>query len=121
MELYLTIILFCVVFTIISEFATHTTYGKFLNDQEVFDYLKRYESFSLNPFDHSIVSGDIDYKNVEQVLEKLRNGDFISTTPLSLFSKYYISGIGRVFAWSKGTKEIDKVFKTSKQKYESIN
>lgn len=117
MELLGTIIIFCTIFTIVSEFATHLTYGKFLSDNDVFDYLDRYESFSKNPYESSILSGDIDWSDTKKVIEKLGQNDFISTTRMSLFSKYYISGKGRVFAWSKGSKEIDKLYKVSKSKF----
>ena len=111
MELVTTIIIICTIFTIVSEFATHITYGSFLTDDEVFAYLKKYKSFSINPFEHSILSGDIDWSNTQEVMRKLIENDYISTTNMSLFSKYYISGKGRVFSWSKSAKEISILYK----------
>lgn len=107
------IIFFCVVFTLVSEFATHVTYGRIMKDQEVLDYLKSYESYSLNQFDHSIISGDIDYSSNEEVIKKIMRGDFIAHTRMSVLSKYYIQGYGRVSSWSKGAKAIDNLYKTS--------
>ena len=113
MEILLVIIIVCVIFTIVSEWATYLTYGRFLKDEEVLNYLKKYKSFSINQFEHSIISGDIDFSNTKEVMEKLKNADFISTTRMSVLSKYYIHGYGRIRSWSTGAKIIDKLYKTS--------
>ena len=113
METLQIVIVFCVFFTIVSEWATHVTYGRFLKDEEVLNYLKKYKSFSINQFEHSIISGDIDWSNTDEVMKKILNGDFISTTRMSVLSKYYIQGYGRVRSWSYGAKMIDKLYKTA--------
>jgi hypothetical protein len=113
MDLLTTIIIFCVVFTLVSEWSTYVTYGRFLKDEEVVEYIKKYKSFSINQFEHSIISGDIDWSNTDEVMKKILNGDFISTTRMSVLSKYYIQGYGRVRSWSDGAKMIDKLYKTS--------
>jgi hypothetical protein len=113
MEPMISIIIFCVIFTVVAEWATYATYGRFLKDEEVLDYLKKYKSFSINQFEHSIISGDVDYSNAEEVFRKIMDGDFISTTRMSILSKYYIHGYGRIRSWSNGAKIIDKLFKTA--------
>ena len=111
MELILTIILFCVVFTIIGEFAAYATHGKKMTDDEVFAYLDTYETFSLNRFEKSILSGEIDWNDTNRAMRKIIEGDYISYTLFSLSCKYYISGKGTVGRWSKAAKEIDRLYK----------
>jgi hypothetical protein len=82
-----------------------------MKDQDVLDYLKKYKSFSINQFDHSIISGDIDYSNHEEVMRKIMDGDFISYTRMSILSKYYIQGYGRVSSFSNASKVIDMLYK----------
>lgn len=113
MQLFVIIIIFCIVFTIVSEWATYMTYGRIMKDEDVLNYLKKYKSFSINQFDHSIISGDIDYSNHEEVMKKIMDGDFISYTRMCVSSKYYIHGYGRIGSWSNGAKMIDKLYKTA--------
>ena len=108
-----TLSIVCAVFAFASELATRITYGRVMKNQEVLDYLKKYESYSINPFDHSILSGDLDYSNTEEVRKKLMEGDYIAPTRMSVISKYYIQGYGRVGYWSKGAKMIDNLYKTA--------
>jgi hypothetical protein len=111
MILLTTIIIFCAIFTLVSEWATYMTYGRIMKDEDVLNYLKKYKSFSINQFDHSIISGDIDYSNHEEVMKKIMDGDFIAPTRMCVSSKYYIQGYGRVGSWSNGAKVIDMLYK----------
>jgi hypothetical protein len=109
-------LLFSGVFTLIGEFSAMMTYGKIMDDVDVLTYLGRYESFSINRFENSILSGDIDWSDYNRVVQKIREGDYISNTRFSLLSKYYIAGKGRVWRWSRGHKKINNLYKTSEIK-----
>lgn len=85
----------------IIELTTAITYGKFLTYREVHHYMSTNKPFSLNLYDTSIVVGD-----------SMKPGSgHISTVPFPLLSKYYIYGRGRVFRWSKASKELDVFYK----------
>lgn len=116
MELLITILICCGVFTIVGEFATYMTYGRMLSDDEVFDYLDRYEVYTINRFEHSILSGEIDWSDTKRVIQKIKEGDYISFTNTSLSTKYYISGKGTVGRWSKAAKKIDALYAKSEIK-----
>ena len=116
MEILYVFIKVSLLFTIISEASSFFVYGRIMDNESVLGYLKRYETFSVNSLDNSIISGDIDWTDIEKVLQKIREGDFISYTRMSLLSKYYINGKGRVRSWSKASKEIDKLYKISEVK-----
>ena len=100
----------------VSEFATFATYGKFLKDDQVLDFLYEYEPFEKNPFDNDILGPSFDKENIasERNLKIVRNSCFISRTRFSLLSKYYISGYGRVLRWSTSHGVINRLYNISK-------
>lgn len=112
----MTVVLILIIFVGVSEFATFSTYGKFLKDKEVFDYLYEFEPFEKNPFDNKILGPAFDKENMfsESNMKRFRSGNFISHTRLSLLSKYYISGLGIVPRWSDAHKTINKLYERSK-------
>lgn len=111
------IIFFLIVIIFICEFSTSIVYGWFMKNSDVLFYIKSTKRFNLNQFNDEIISRDIDWSNEELVRKKLQGpADFISTVPISIFSKYYIANIGRVFRWSEGHREIEILFKTLKSK-----
>jgi hypothetical protein len=101
------------IFTLIGEFSSFMTYGNFVKDEDAIKYLKSYEKFNINSIETSIISGEIDWSDSNRVIKKIKDGDYISTTRLSLLSKYYISHMGRVPVWSKANKMINELYKTS--------
>jgi hypothetical protein len=106
----ITIVFFC-------ELSVTIAYGWFMGSSEVLSYIKSYNKFIVNQFNSNIISPDIDWSDEVLVTKKLSEpADYISTTILSLFSKYHINNKGRVLRWSKGHKEIDNLFKTLKTK-----
>ena len=84
----------------ICELATRITYGRYLSNEEILNYLTKNKPFDLNPYDTNILSGN----------HNKRFSGFISKPYSSILSKYYISGRGLVPRWSKYTKHIDKMF-----------
>jgi hypothetical protein len=44
-------------------------------------------------------------------MRKIMDGDFISYTRMSILSKYYIQGYGRVSSFSNASKVIDMLYK----------
>ena len=116
MELITIIILACGAFTVVAEISSTLTYGWLMKEEDIIKYLKRYGKFNINSFDHTIISGDIDWSDTQQVINKIREGDYISYTNISLLSKYYIAGKGRVFRWSNACKAIDELYLTSEIK-----
>lgn len=112
----MTVVLILIIFVGVFEFATFSTYGKFLKDNEVFDYLYEFEPFEKNPFDDNILGPkfDKDYLSMERNMKIMRTSKFISHTRLSLLSKYYISGLGIVPRWSEAHKTINKLYERAK-------
>ncbi len=110
---------FVFVMSLISELGSYSVYGKLLTDEQVFDYLMKFEPFELNPFNESIISPKLNFDGeddkFESVLERLRDGKFISTVSLTLSSRYYISGLGRVQRWSRGHYMIKELYKKLNQ------
>lgn len=100
----------------VSEFATFITYGKFLKDDEVLNFLYEYEPFEKNPFENDILGPSFDKENIasERNLKIVRNRRFISRTRFSPLSKYYISGYGRVLRWSTAHVVINRLYNISK-------
>lgn len=89
------------------ELSLFITYGSFVKEKDVKEYFdKRDGNFQLNPFNKDIIS-----------FHNPWDGIFINKhIPLSFLSKYYISGMGRVWRWSHGHKKINNLFKTLKTK-----
>jgi len=85
------------------ELATFLTYGWFVGKHHQSKYINlKKEDIRLNMFDSSIIMiGDID----------LMKGSCISLVYFSLFSKYYIEGIGLVPRWSKLHKKINEYYR----------
>ena len=98
------------------EFATFSTYGKFLKNEEVFDYLYEFEPFEKNPFDNGILGPAFNKEDMfgESNMKRFKSNKFISHTKFSLLSKYYISGLGIVPRWSEAHKTINKLYKNAK-------
>ena len=96
------------------EVTSSITYGWFLSKNEVDDYLKQYKKFTLNRFTDEILQPDTSEMTIEEIREMVRGDAFISKTIASFFSKYYISGKGKVFIWSEGSKKIDKIYQNLK-------
>jgi hypothetical protein len=107
-----TIVLSIVLFAI--EFASAAVYGRLIGDSIVLKYLDEFKPFSVNQFNDAIISPAFDStKTIEEIKHRVRNGKFISKTPLSITSKYYISTVGRVPRWSKTNDLIEELYKTS--------
>jgi hypothetical protein len=109
---------FVFVMMLIFEFSSHTVYGKLLTDEDVLDYLMRFEPFELNPFDKNIISCKINFgdDDHEYILHRIKNGKFISSNlNFTLSSKYYINGLGRVQRWSRGHYMIQELYKKLNQ------
>ena len=111
-----TLIYFLITIVFILEIAATMSYGWFMKSSEVLSYIKSHNKFRLNQFESNIISPDIDWSDEVLATKRLRELDYISTTILSLFSKYYINGKGRVLRWTKGHKEIKNLHKTLKTK-----
>jgi hypothetical protein len=82
----------------IMEFASFAVYGKILNSAFYEDVIKiqSQKGVRLNGIDPSIINiGNLPY----------------ITTNFSLFNKWHITGIGRVWRWSKLSKLIDEIHK----------
>lgn len=120
MEIILAIICFCITFTVVGEFAAYMTHGKKLTDDQVLNYLDRYEEFKLNCFEKSILSGEIDWHDTDRVKQKIIEGDYISYTCFALTTKYYIAGKGTVGRFTRGAREIDRLYKIAKGKTNDI-
>lgn len=94
------------------EFASRAVYGKMLTDEEVMKHLDKYGPFELNPFNESIMSPKITIDDdMDNIIDRVKNGRFISTIILTLSSRYYISGLGRVQRWSRGHYMIAQLYK----------
>lgn len=85
------------VLIVVYETSTFLAYGGFVNKdiQEHFCKLEK-EDYRLNSLDIGILS--------------LEKGGYISKVQVSLFSKYYISGLGAVPRWSKLHDKIDEYY-----------
>lgn len=49
------------------------------------------------------------------MINSLNDRSFISVTMVSIFTKYYINGKGRVLRFSRASKQIDNLYKNLKQ------
>ena len=89
-------IAFILIIISILEFANFAVYGKIL-DSAFFEEVIKIQSkkgIKLNGLDMSIITiGNLPY----------------ITTNFSLFNKWHISGIGRVWRWSKLSKQLDEL------------
>jgi len=110
----LAIILPLLIILFIFELTTRAVYGRFIKDEEGLEYINKYGVFSKNPYNHDILSPSTDEKRFKETLEILRDNRYISLTKLAILSKYHISGMGRVFIWSKTHKAIKELYKNSK-------
>lgn len=108
------IIIILVGLLLVSELSTKSVYGSFISNKEVSEYVNGYDYFELNPYSKTLISGMNENETREDLLNRLVDRTYISTTPLSIFSKYYINGKGRVFIFSKGSKQIDNLYKNLK-------
>ena len=90
------------------ELSLFTFYGGFVKEKDVKEYLdKRDGDFELNLVNKDIIIS----------FHKPWDGTFINKhIPLSFLSKYYISGMGRVWRWSEGHRRIEKLFEELKNK-----
>ncbi len=110
----LELIIFLSIFVFVTEFSSYSVYGKFLKDEIVIKYLEDFKPFSVNPFDSSIISPEINFKENGFDFERLHNSKYISKTRLCFGSNYYISTLGRVPIWSKSHKLINELYKNTK-------
>ena len=108
------LIIVLLIYIFATEYSSYSVYGKFLKDEIVIKYLEDFKPFSVNQFDSSIISPEINFKENGFDLERLRNSKYISKTRLCIGSKYYISTLGRVPIWSKSHKLINELFKNTK-------
>ena len=103
---------------LVFEGSTHSVYGKFLSDELVDAYIEEFQPFEFNPFDNDIVSPkmklDDDY-SIERILHVSKNGRFISKTKISILSRYYINGLGRIPIWSRSHKKVKELYNKLKQ------
>lgn len=90
------IIIYCLLaFVAIMEFATFITSGGFVSKQITDVYMNLDESkLRLNQFNPSILSTNC----------------YITKVSFSIFSKYYISGLGTIPRWSKLHKIVNEYF-----------
>jgi hypothetical protein len=109
-----TFIIVLSVVLLVLEFSSAAVYGRLIGDSVILKYLDEFKPFSVNQFNDVIISPAFDStKTIEEIKHRVRNGKFISKTPLSITSKYYISTIGRVPRWSKTNDLIEELYKTS--------
>jgi hypothetical protein len=109
------IIISFVIVMAIFEFSSRATYGKFLKDEEVFDYLYEFEPFEKNPFNSDILGPALDKEDPfnNRNLKILKSNKFIGQVKLSILCKYYISTVGMVPRWSKAHSVIKYLHQTS--------
>jgi hypothetical protein len=90
------IIIYCLLGSVaIMEFSTFVTYGGFVSKQITEVYMNLDESkLSLNQFNPSI----------------LNTKYYITNIHFSIFSKYYIHGLGTIPRWSKLHKRVNEYF-----------
>jgi hypothetical protein len=108
------LIILPLVFLLVLEFSSHSVYGNFLKDDEVIKYLEDFKPFTVNQFNRNIISPEIKFTDTDFDYDRLTNSKYISKTPLSICSKYHISGWGRISRWSKSHKLINELFKNTK-------
>lgn len=101
-------------FILITEWASRSTYGSFLSNEEISDYINQFDYFEANPYSSTLISGVNENETTYEMLERLTDRSFISITQMSLFSKYYINGKGRVLRFSKSAEQIDNLYKNLK-------
>lgn len=91
---------------IINEFLLYSVYGFFAEEEVLKKYFdERNGGFVLNPFEPRI----IEFRNPY-------DGTFITDhTSVSIFSKYHINGVGRVWRWSDSHKKIEVLYEKLKQ------
>lgn len=114
----MTAILVLLVCIVMLEFSNATVFGRMLSNDKVLEYLEKYSPFELNPMTSAIISPKMDFNSGEdfsKLMDILRNGEFISTVPLSVLSKYYINGYGRVLRWSQAHYKIKELHKKLKK------
>ena len=96
-----------VIFTVVgliimvNEFLLYSVYGFFAKEEVLKKYFDEREGgFTLNPYKPSIIEFVNPY-----------DGGFITDhTSVSIFSKYYIHGVGRVWRWSDSHKKIEELY-----------
>ena len=111
------ILLVLTILLLILEFSTIATYGWYIKDEVVFDYLYEFEPFEKNPFDNKILGPVLNVDgDVKKMIHRAKNGKYISHTPFSPLSKYHISGKGPILRWTEAHKVINNLYKTTKIK-----
>lgn len=95
------IVLLCAIVAGI-EFVTLGVYGSFVSSVIQSKYMDlKEDEYYLNSL-------------APKILMLKSHRGFISTLPFSIFSKYYISGVGVVPRWSKLHKQIEKYYLNAK-------
>lgn len=93
------IISIIILITLILEGATFLVFGWFISKETEKKFLElNFNNFEFNCFSDSILSTD----------------PYISTVPLPILTKYYISGKGTILRWSKLHKKIENHYKNNK-------
>lgn len=102
-------------FVFVTEYSSRSIYGPFLTNEDVSQYIDKYDYFESNPFSTTLISGVIENGTTEDLINSLKDRSFISVTEISIFTKYYINGKGRVLRFSRASKQIDNLYKNLKQ------
>ena len=93
------IISIIILIILIFESATFLTFGWFISKETEKKFLElNFNDFKFNSFSSSILSTD----------------PYISKIPLSILTKYYISGKGTILRYSKLHKKIENHYKNNK-------
>lgn len=92
---------------IVIELITTLMCGKFIKEEILTKYLDgKEDEFYLDIFSNTLLSH-----------QTPNDATFITDHPgPSLFSKYYVYGLGRVFRWSEGHRRIEKIYQELKTK-----
>lgn len=102
-------------FVLVTEYSSRSIFGPFLSNEDVSLYIDKYDYFESNPFSTTLISGINENDTTEDIINSLNDRSFISVTEISIFTKYYINGKGRVLRFSRASKQIDNLYKNLKQ------
>lgn len=92
-----------------------SVYGWFVKDDIVDQYLNKFESFSRNPFDGSILSPTVKRDiTIQELLRITSEGKYIAKTRMCFLSRYHIKDLGRIPLWSNSHKKIKELYKNAK-------
>ena len=114
MEILIYLLLVTIVVVGVTEISSRGVYGPYLSNEEVFEFIDSYDEFEKNPFNPTIISGKIDFESQSDMMRRMLDRRFISTSAIPILSKYYINRKGRVFRWSRASKRIDNLYKNLK-------